>query len=372
MSTRVSTYLDLPGAPAAIERLIPASELATDARIDLRVLRCADCGFIHQARSPLPPDYYRTYDKSAVHSPKMRAYQDALAAELIERCGLGGAHVLEGGCGDGYFAAALTRHGATVTAVEPAAPEVAQARGRGVTVVHDYLTPAVALPPASFDAFVSRQVICLVEDLQAFAGAIAKFLKPGGVGFIEVADVSFALRQHRYCDFFADYVNYFSQSSMLHLLHRHGLELRESTSRAGGEYMLVAFEKPVHETVAQGATEFFLALREIVLAERGQGRRVACWGAGGRGVSTLGLARLSPNEIEYVVDIAPEKQGLFMPGSRLPVVGPGHLQSQPVDTVVVTSLAYEDEILRDLRGKHGFRGRVVLLLPQPHYSDADQ
>lgn len=369
-SPRAMPFLRFARAPATVERLLRAEQRDSDESIDLRIWRCPDCGFIQQEHSPLPPDYYRSYDKSAVHSPKMQAYQEGLAEELVRRFDLVGQRVLEAGCGDGYFASRLIRNGVAVTGVDPARPASAAARKRGVEVVEDYFNRTLPLPPEGFDAFVARQVVSHVENLNAFFEAVWTFLRPGGLGFLEAPDAAFALRGHRYYDFFADYVNYFTPHTLSQLLGRHGFEVMEATPRAGGEYTLLVFERPSTLPTVDEVENLATALRRIVEQELAAGRRLGCWGAGGRGISLLSLAELDSKSIDYVIDTAPEKQGLYLPGTRLPVVPPERLQEKPVDTIIITALMYEDEILDDLRYARDFGGRVVLLLPEPHVQEA--
>ena len=371
-SERLALYIHYPNAPASIERLLPADALDSDVSIDLYILRCKSCGFVQQEHSPLPPDYYLNYDKSAVHSPKMLGYQVALAGELVDRYDLVGKTILEGGCGDGHFAGALESLGAKVVGVDPGGPAVQTARKRGIQVIEDFLNPDLPLEPHSFDAFISRQVISHVEDLSIFFAGVRAMLKPGGLGFIEVPDVTLAIRESRYFDFFSDYTNYFTPDTAWRLLRENGFTPIEVTPRMGGEYLLAVFSPTEQNSGELDFNEPVHQLRTIIQAEHKSGRKVACWGAGGRGVSMLALAQLSPKDIDYVVDVSPDKQGEYLPGSHLLVVGPDYLDENPVDTIVITALMFEEEILKDLRDQRNFEGRIVLLLPEPHIMKAPQ
>jgi SAM-dependent methyltransferase len=352
-----------------VERLLSQEELADDKPIPLNVVRCTSCGFVQLVKSPLPADFYRSYDKSAAHSQKMQTYQDELAAEITERFDLTGKTVLEAGCGDGYFAHALMSNDVKVCGVDPGGAAVRMARGRGVSVVEDELNLDLPLEEGSFDAIVARQVLSHVEDLHKFAEAASHYLASGGLAIIEVPDVNQAIAKRRYFDFFADYVNYFSADSMLRLFVMHGLELIEMSPRMSGDYLLAVFRKPEAADLIKSFETFRTDLRALIDAENEVGRKVACWGAGGRGVSLLVMAGLGGNDIEYVIDSAPEKQGHYLPGSQLPVVAPDTMADNPVDTIVVTALMFQDEIISTLVQEFQYTGRVILLSPNPHITD---
>ncbi len=75
------------------------------------------------------------------------------------------------------------------------------------------------------------------------------------------------------------------------------------------------------------------------------------------------MAAARAEGIAYVVDSDPHKQGRFTPVTHLPIVPPQRLRAEPVDTVLVTALAYRKEILEQLFGPLGFSGRVEVLGP---------
>jgi hypothetical protein len=76
--------------------------------------------------------------------------------------------------------------------------------------------------------------------------------------------------------------------------------------------------------------------------EAGRGKTVL-WGAGSKCVAfctTLGLDR----QIMYAVDINPNKQGRYLPGTGHPVVAPQTLRQDPPDQVVVMNPIYIEEV----------------------------
>ena len=79
-----------------------------------------------------------------------------------------------------------------------------------------------------------------------------------------------------------------------------------------------------------------------------EGRRPVIWGAGSKCVAlmtTLGLG----DEIEYVVDVNPFKQGKYLPGTGHQVVSPEFLQHYRPGAVLVMNSIYLDEIRQTLQ-----------------------
>lgn len=96
---------------------------------------------------------------------------------------LAGKTALDVGCGAGLLAEPLARLGAKVTAIDAAEPLIAAARahadGQGLDI--DYRVGEVAALPGTFDLVTSMEVIEHVADPDAFIGALAARLAPGGL-----------------------------------------------------------------------------------------------------------------------------------------------------------------------------------------------
>jgi hypothetical protein len=56
---------------------------------------------------------------------------------------------------------------------------------------------------------------------------------------------------------------------------------------------------------------------------------------GGEGNTLLNYAGVKPDLLPYVVDASPHKQGMYLPGSRIPVVAESRLQAERPDFVIV-------------------------------------
>jgi hypothetical protein len=77
------------------------------------------------------------------------------------------------------------------------------------------------------------------------------------------------------------------------------------------------------------------ALHDWLVAERGAGRTILAYGAASRAVALLRWAAVDRALLPAVVDSSPAKQGLRMPGTDIPIVGPAELLARPPDTVLL-------------------------------------
>ena len=87
------------------------------------------------------------------------------------------------------------------------------------------------------------------------------------------------------------------------------------------------------------------ALHDWLVAQRASGRTVLGYGAASRAVALLLRAGTDRALLPAVVDASPAKQGLRMPGTDIPVVGPDVLRAQRPDAV----LLFVPDLLKEVR-----------------------
>ena len=87
------------------------------------------------------------------------------------------------------------------------------------------------------------------------------------------------------------------------------------------------------------------ALHGWLAAERSAGKKVVGYGAASRAVALLCQAHVDRVLLPAVVDASPAKQGLRMPGTDIPVVGPAQLAARRPDAV----LLFVPDLLAEVR-----------------------
>lgn len=357
----ITPALVLERAPRNVQRLLREDERAGDRPISLTVCQCSRCGFV-QIPPVLEDTYYDDYMMVATHSPQMQAFQATQASDFVSRFGLVGKTVVEIGCGDGNYLDHLARAGARVSGIEPSRVTRELALARGHAVEEGYVTATRDLVGAPFDAFVTRQVMEHVPDIHDVLAGIRRNLKPGAIGLVEVPSLEKAISDARFYDFFSDHVNYFSFATLRLALSMHGFDVLDVRQEMFDEYdtAIVRYVPvPSLSGIQRTVDTLGQQLRNFVADQRAAGRKVAIWGAGGKGLSVLASAGIT--DVDLLVDSDPNKQGLFTPVSHLRVQAPSTLPVSDIGAVVITALAYRHEVERSLREALGFRGVIALL-----------
>jgi len=170
-----------------------------------------------------------------MQAPDARPERFELRRDHLMRRLPAGVRVLDVGCGNGWFSAALNEAGFSVTGVDVAAEALRRARLRvsGVEFVLTREGEGLPFEAASFGAAWLGEVLEHVQDGIALLEEVARVLEPGGALIASTPDHPFALRARlalsrvafeRHFDPRSDHVRFFTAASLRALLEVCGFE----------------------------------------------------------------------------------------------------------------------------------------------------
>jgi SAM-dependent methyltransferase len=336
----------------------------------LHLAHCESCGFItNTAFDPNLLDYGQDYEETQGFSPTFRSFATRLARDLIKRFDLRDRSALEIGCGKGEFLAALVENGmAAGVGIDPAYIEGrlrSPCMGR-LSFIRDFYSRDYASLAA--DAVVCRHTLEHIAPTQQFLTELRHAIgdRRDTTIIFELPETLRVLREGAFWDMYHEHCSYFTPGSLARLFRSCGFDVTDLWLEYADQYILLAakpadgptqprleLENDLGETA--NLVDFFEShihgvldhWRDTVRNAAAEGRRVAIWGSGSKGVSfltTLGLR----DEIAAVVDINPHKHGRFMPGTAQEIVGPHRLRDIRPDLVIVMNPVYTREISEQL------------------------
>lgn len=326
-------------------------------RFPFEVLGCASCG-LPQIVKPIDPDIlYRQFNYN-FSSWKPEPHQH----DELDTIGKFTKHhsVFEIGCNDGLFMDKLRERGADIlVGVEPNPVSGRIARERGIKVYSDMISPALChdavAQSGQFDLVVSRQVLEHIVDFENFFECVKLVLREDGLLFIDVPDFSPGSTAGDISVLWEEHVSYFTEATLLTLLARHGFEvvsvkkynfsggsLAVAARLAGEKVAVPASTTGVGEKFAQRAREYGARLRPVLVKARENGIQVAIYGAGCRACTFTNAHELA-DLIDLSVDDQKERQGLFLPGTRIPIRSPDELAGKPEQLVCLLAVNQENE-----------------------------
>jgi hypothetical protein len=95
-----------------------------------------------------------------------------------------------------------------------------------------------------------------------------------------------------------------------------------------------------------------------------EGKRVAAYGAPGKGNTLLNHCGVKRDQIEFAVDRNPFKHGKFLPGTHIPIHPPERLEQERPDYIVIMPWNLRQEIATQLEPVREWGAKLVVALPE--------
>jgi nucleoside-diphosphate-sugar epimerase/SAM-dependent methyltransferase len=389
----MTPILDLGRMPLS-DGLLQETQLSRPENLmPLRLGLCPSCGLAQllEVRPPqemFGPDY--VYFSSV--SQTLLEHSSRHAASLMKALGLGAKSlVVEIASNDGYMLRNFHNAGIPVLGIDPAPEPARKAIAQGIETINDFfgksLAEGLAKEGRRADLIIANNVIAHVEDQNNVVAGLAALLAPDGRVVVEFPYVRDLIEQGQFDTIYHEHRCYFSVASARTLFARHGLHLNDvlRVPIHGGSLRLtfakVADPSPaVADILAEEARidlgnpaffrdfarkvcDFRDEARRMIGEMKASGARIAGYGAAAKGTIMLNYLGLDASVIEYVVDRNPLKQGRYMPGVRVPVLGPERLSDDPPDVLMILPWNFRDEIVAQQSEFLGRGGRILVPIP---------
>jgi hypothetical protein len=223
----------------------------------------------------------------------------------------------------------------------------------GVETVQAHLTAqrtaAIVERDGPAQLVVARHIVEHAHSLPDFLAALTRLLAPGGYLALEVPDCQRAFELCDYTTVWEEHTLYFTPATFRALFDLAGIAVTsyelvpypfESSLVAVGTPGGAGAARAVSPTTVEAEfnrLERFAralppqrdALDQMLGAFREREGEIALLGAGHLGCVFLNLLRLHQH-VSFAVDDNPRKQGLFLPGSRLPILPSSSLETSRV------------------------------------------
>lgn len=208
----------------------------------------------------------------------------------------------------------------------------------GLETIQEKLDPEAARRIAGArgraDVVIARHILEHAHDPRRFVEAVKELAAPGGYVVFEAPACERVMEKNDFGGVWEEHVLYFTGETFKRMFSAAGLSLAEfkiypyflEDSLVGVARLTPGAPKPILEDVlrkeiarARAYAQGLSQAREEFRGLLGPGSKAALFGAGHRSATFINLLGLK-DLISFVVDDDPNKRGLLMPGSRLPIL----------------------------------------------------
>jgi SAM-dependent methyltransferase len=352
---------------------------------------CERCFLVQVAAVETPEHHFSDYAYFSSYSDEWLAHARKYSIAIRDRLGLGAqSQVIEIASNDGYLLQYFRDAGIPVLGIEPAANVGAVAREKGIETLTKFFGTATASEIAGrADLLIANNVLAHVPDLNDFVEGMRIALAPRGTITIEFPHLLQIMRFSQFDTIYHEHYSYLSLLTVQRALAAHGLDvvdveelpthggsLRVYARHAGAEVAasveaILDDERgfgldriETYRQFADGVRACKRALLQFLIAARADGKRVAGYGAPAKASTLLNYCGARTDFIDYTVDRSPHKQGLYLPGTRIPIFGPEKIAETRPDYVLVLAWNLRDEIMSQMAHIRDWGGRFVIPIPR--------
>ncbi len=370
--SNTDSVLDILQAPVYCNVLWPSRiEALNVSKGDIQLFYCNDCDHLfNDSFDPNIVDYNASYDASLHYSPKFQSFADELAEKLCRKMSLDGKTVVEIACGKGDFLSLIgEKSSAKLLGFDPSY-DGRQKESARFTIISEYYGKQHQEHQA--DAIICRHALEHLEKptefLRQLTPALTKYKRVEL--YFEMPNSLFMLRDLSVWDFIYEHISYFSPASLHECFSRAGYGISDCYESYAGQFLSIeAFTGETTSTGETVSTSETISTSETASTARklqakpfiaslvdhykskisywrkelqSSNAKVVLWGAGSKGVTFLN--GVSCDSVKYIVDLNPNKQGKFIPGTGQQVIGPEQLTHVKPDQVIIMNPIYQQEI----------------------------
>jgi len=379
-SERLKLVLDLKEQPLANSFKKTSEE--TEPYFPLRLNICEDCTHLQLSHAVNPDLLFKNYLYVSGTSQTLRDYFDWFAKETLTYAP-DAKTVLDIACNDGSQLNSFKALGLKTYGVDPA-ENLHKLSNANHEVVCDYFTDKYTYhyKNKNLDIITAQNVFAHNSYPLEFLQQCKEIMSDTSVLFIQTSQADM-IKNNEFDTIYHEHLSFFNSSSMSALATRAGLHIIDiqKTPIHGNSYLFVMSKNPgarssvqhqldqereqglqdmnTYSAYADRCYTIVEDLNETIQHYRGLGYVIAGYGAAAKGMTLINFGDVN---LDFVIDDNPLKQGLFCPGSNIPVVGIDMLDECQDVQVAFIPLAWNffTEIRSKIKTKRDQEGDVFI------------
>jgi len=393
-------FVDLQYSPPCNAMLRPAQLNEPEIYYPLKIFVCENCYLVQvdeiEKASNIFNDeytYFSSYSSSWLEHA--RKYVDM----MLNRFDFAqDALVIEIASNDGYLLQYFKNCGLSVLGVDPAANTADAAREKRIDTIVDFFGSDFAERKLvahgnKGDLIVGNNVLAHVPDINDFVKGMKISLKQNGIITMEFPHLMCLVEESQFDTIYHEHYSYLSFFVVNRIFAEQGLDIFdvEELPTHGGSLRIYAKhseneshvitpavaslldkearagmnDTPYYEGFQERVDNVKYALLSFLLQQKRNDKKVIAYGAAGKGNTLLNYCGIKGSDlIRFAVDASPHKQGRYLPGSHIPVVGIDAIMHFKPDFIVILPWNLKEEISEQLSYAKEWGCRFVVPIPE--------
>ena len=335
--------------------------------------------------------YFSSYSKSWLEHAKNFVQQSTNRLQLTKK-----SLVIEIASNDGYLLQYFQEKKINILGIEPATNVADTAIQKGIPTLKKFFGKEVATKlfneKKQADLIIANNVLAHVPDLNDFILGLKILLKPTGMITIEVPHLMKLIQENQFDTIYHEHFSYFSLFTLQKIFKFHDLKIidvEELSTHGGSLRLFIAhyenqtqnIQKTVEELIkkeiefginnieclkkfSKKVNEIRINICEFFEKMKQSNKKIIGYGAPAKANTLLNFCSIGTDFINFTVDANPHKQGLFLPGTHIPIKNPESIKNFKPDFVIILPWNLKDEITEQFEYIKNWGGKFVILIPE--------
>ena len=363
----------------------------------LEVYFCENCTFLQLGHVVSPVVLFKNYVYVSSTSSVFINHFKSFASQMIKRFNLNKKSlVVDIGSNDGILLKPFKEQGIRVLGIEPAAHIAEMAKKDGIYTEAKFfsinLAKQIVKKRGKAKIVTGTNVFAHIDDLDEVIEGVNEILADDGV-FITESPYLVDFLKERYFDLvYHEHLSYWAIKPLIRLFDRFGMtvvdvqkvpvhggsirvfaargkKLKEANASVSGfkdlEQKMQLSDINTYFNYANKILENKRKLINLLTDLKLKGNKIVAYGAPAKGNTLLNYFKIGREFIDYIVDDSPLKQGLFTPGTHIPVLPPTRLKRDNPQYLFILAWNFADSIIKKHAWFKDKGGKFIIPVPSP-------
>ena len=358
---------------------------------------CDNCFLVQIPEFEKPENIFEDYLYFSSYSSTWLHHAENYVNLITTRFGFNkNSQIIEIASNDGYLLQYFKKKNIPVLGIEPAVNVAKVSKEKGIPTLTKFFSVNTANELKKenklADLIIGNNVLAHVPNLNDFVRGLKILLKPNGIITMEFPHLLQLIQQNQFDTIYHEHFSYFSFLVVQKIFSSHQLtvfDVDEIPTHGGSLRIYVKHLECIDITISERVDillkkekQYGLEnistyinfiknvegvkkkLQEFFIYAKKSGKKIVCYGAAAKGNTLLNYCKIGDNFIDYVVDQNPYKQGLFLPGTHIPIKNPDEIQKTKPDYLIIIPWNLKGEIMEQMKCIRDWGGKFVIPIPE--------
>ncbi len=390
-------FVDLGESPLSNSFLKKDELKKYERKFPLHAYVCSNCLLVQLEEFQAPKKIFSEYAYFSSFSKTWLRHAEKYVEKMIKKYKFDkNSTIIEIASNDGYLLQFFLKKNIPVLGIEPAKNVAQSARKKGIPTITKFFGQDTAKSLVNdgkkADLIIGNNVLAHVPDLNDFIKGLKILLKPNGIITLEFPHILKLIQKKQFDTIYHEHFSYFSFITIKKIFSHHNLKVFdvEKISTHGGSLRIhVKHKEDKTKKISQKINllikeEKEAELHKISTYKKFQGeimkmqgeiqkffadakiknKKIVGYGAPAKGNTLLNFCKIGKENIRFTVDKNPYKQGMFLPGTHIPIKKPVKITRTKPDYVLILPWNLQDEIMKELAQVRDWNCKFITLIPK--------